>query len=115
MAVLYLSQVPEALEAAMRFPQTPWGQTVKPKESFRCVEYLRLPEQPNRLHQNMVEEEGKTGNMGTCGGGVVADVHRVGGGGFAPFAGWFRRRLVAHLVTVRHRGWPVNGDWGERL
>ncbi len=30
MAVLYLSQVLEALEAAMRFPQTPWGQTVKP-------------------------------------------------------------------------------------
>ncbi len=59
MAVLYLSQVPEALEAAMRFPQTPWGQTVKPRESFRCVEYLRLPEQPIGLHQNMVEEEGK--------------------------------------------------------
>jgi hypothetical protein len=48
--------------------------------------------------------------VGTCGGGVVADVHRVGGGGFAPLAGGFRRRLVAHLVTVRHRGRPEVGD-----
>jgi hypothetical protein len=62
MAVLYLSQVPEALEAAMRFPQTPWGQTVKPKDSFRCVEYLRLPEQPIlRRYKFMVVEGGKQG------------------------------------------------------
>ena len=60
MAVLYLSQVPEALEAAMRFPQTPWGQTVKPKESFRCVEYLRLPEQPDRYIEIWWKQRGKT-------------------------------------------------------
>ena len=60
MAVLYLSQVPEALEAAMRFPQTPWGQTVKPKEFFRCVEYLRLPEQPDRFTTTNGGSKGKT-------------------------------------------------------
>ena len=46
--------------------------------------------------------------MGTCGGGVEAEVHRGGVGGFAFLAGGLRRGLVGHLVAVGHRSRSEN-------
>ncbi len=54
MAALYRSQVLEALEAAMSFPQTPCGQSVKPDGFLRYMEYLLLPEQPSMMWVSLV-------------------------------------------------------------